>query len=234
MYKLANKKIFTLVTILIATMLLAACVRGVPRLAKFDPNSSLVQDHGIVIMNLKNVDYIDFAIYDHNYIYPEYSADAAIDPEDYILEQYRVTRNSRNFDRFGYPATIYALEPGLYYINYGYVDISGDMYYTKSPGLTADSKIMYGAFEVKNGDVLYLGDLSFSWARRDLFKMVSVSGNLERARKEIADSQYKALAPHIRQAKFYAGGSKISYDCTVSCDCKNKITMPDGAAYLCP
>lgn len=210
---------------LTAVLLLSACVQSVPRLDKFEPNSAMIQERAIVVINTKNVDYIDFAIYDHNYIYPEYSADPTINPPDYVLTQHRIVKNSNLYSKYGYSSTIYALDPGIWYINFAFYSNNSDIYFTKKPGLTAESNVMYGAFEVHAGDILYLGDITFSWAKFSPFKMVTVTGDIELAKKELATSSYKKLIPFLKQAKFYPGGSKINYSCNGNCDCTTSITV---------
>lgn len=223
--RITNLLIVTCTT-LAAILMLSGCVHSVPRLDKFEPNSAIVQERAVVIINTKNVEYIDFAIYDHNYIYPEYSADPTINPPDYVLTQYRIVKNTNLYNKYGYSSTVYALDPGIWYINFAFYSTSCDINFTKKPGLTAESKVMYGAFEVKAGDVLYLGDINFSWAKNDPFKMVTVTGDIEKAKKELQTSSYKKLIPFLKPVQFYPGGSKITYSCNECCDCKTTITMP--------
>jgi len=122
---------------------------------------------------------------------------------------YRILKANRVFN-YGYANAIYTVEPGIYYISYAYSDENNTERHTQAPGLNADNVVQYGAFEVKAGDTLYLGDLNFDWLQKNPEKMVSIDGDLNTVKQELNASQYQDIASKLKQATFWAGGHKLS------------------------
>lgn len=124
--------------------------------------------------------------------------------------EYRIHKQSRIFGVFSYAKSIYNIEPGIYYISFAYYDHNSSVSYTRLPGVTDNGVVQYAAFEIKAGDVLYLGDISFDWVNLDKPNMISVHNNFTEVKRDLIEEGHKNLAVKIAQAKLYPYGSKIS------------------------
>jgi hypothetical protein len=159
----------------------------------FDPKTKAV-----VIVGTKNITFMDLVRYTGN------------DAED--IEKYRVVKSNHALNLFGYTNSIYTVEAGMYYIDYAFYDHENSTYYTKAPGITADGEVSYGAFEVKPGEVVYLGDIEFNWLKQNSSNtnnIVSVTGDLKEVKQEIKASEHRSLAAKLAKGKFLPKGSKI-------------------------
>lgn len=122
---------------------------------------------------------------------------------------YRILKANRMFN-YGYANSIYTVEPGIYYISYAYSDENNSERHTQAPGINADNVIQYGAFEIKAGDTLYLGDIDFDWLQKNPAKMVTISGDLNIVKQELNAAHYQDLASKLKAGTFLAGGHKLS------------------------
>jgi hypothetical protein len=117
-----------------------------------------------------------------------------------------------------YVENILFLDPGLYYIDEITVDHGWGVVYTlPSPGYK-DHHVMYGAFEVKAGEVIGLGNLVVN---RDSEKMLSFMREDDQIKKELQASKYHDMASKIVPGSFYESGSIIEIK-----DSGKKVIIP--------
>jgi len=130
--------------------------------------------------------------------------------DKYIDQQnsYRVLKANRLLN-YGYANSVYTVEPGTYYISYAYSDEGNVERHTQAPGLTETGTVEYGAFEVKAGDVVYLGDIEAEWLSKDPSKMFHISGNLNLVKQELIAANHSALAEKLQTATFLPSGTPI-------------------------
>ena len=123
-------------------------------------------------------------------------------------DTYRVLKAPK-FLNTGYSKSIYTIEPGTYYISYAYCNDDNDERFTKLPGLTADGAVEYGAFVVKPGDVVYLGDIEVDWLRPSSDKMFVVGGDLNAVKKDLLSANYNDIVSKLKMATYLPRGSRI-------------------------
>ncbi|AIF81947.1 hypothetical protein I862_06965 [endosymbiont of Acanthamoeba sp. UWC8] len=99
-----------------------------------------------------------------------------------------------------YAQNMLFLEPGLYYID-EITPRPGGRYFS-SPGYK-NGKIMYGAFEVKAGQVISLGSIDISDGKLKFIR------EDEKIKKELHAEGYDELAANMKPGIFYEGGSAI-------------------------
>lgn len=183
------------------------CTGCTPALKKYNPNR-VDNNTAIVVLNVAP-QVVEIRKFDKSYINPTIKA------TEYAIKQ----RGLWNVD-FSFKNAFYMLEPGIYYISYAATSIASGTYlttyYTSLPGLTPEGKVVYGAFEVRAGDVAFLGNLMMSTAGiyQASADMFSVTGTVEEATNEILNSnvEHKELAKKLRKITFYPTGSKIYRD----------------------
>lgn len=125
------------------------------------------------------------------------------------VSEYRIHKQNRFFSPHSYSKAIYTIEPGTYYIAFAYYDHNSDVYFTHLPGITRDGVVQYGAFEIKPGDVLYLGDVGFDWVNIDKPNMVNLKNNFVTVQKDLIEHGHRELAVKIKMAKFYPAGTRL-------------------------
>lgn len=130
-------------------------------------------------------------------------------PAAEAINTYRILKSSRMLNVFGYATSVYSVEPGIYYISYAYNDAEGTAYYTKSAGLSSDNIVVYGAFEIKPGTVVFLGDIEIDWLQETNSAMVKIGGNIANVKNELAAAGHTDLSAKLTQAKFYPAGYKV-------------------------
>lgn len=131
------------------------------------------------------------------------------DAENFPKGTYRILKNNRMLNLYGYASAIYTLEPGIYYISYAYYDDGSTTYTTKQPGLNSQQQVEYGAFEIKPNSVVYLGDIEFDWANVDHSKIVKITDNMQQVKQELLADNQRPLIAKLTPAKFYPSGSKL-------------------------
>lgn len=98
------------------------------------------------------------------------------------------------------------LEPGRYYIDYISLLKQGDLIrWYPSPGIK-ENVIIYGAFEVKAGEVLSLGQVDIN---SGVFKHYN---NIKTLKDQLSDSDMSELVPRVKQGIFYNRGSLLIKD----------------------
>ncbi len=110
---------------------------------------------------------------------------------------------------FNYSKAVYTVEPGIYYIAFAYAETNAVPSYTRDPGVTQHGEVMYGAFEVKPGAVVYLGDLDFNWITMNKNKQVNIINNISAVKNDLRANGKNNLAEKLEVANFYPRGSKI-------------------------
>ncbi len=131
------------------------------------------------------------------------------DAENFPKGTYRILKNNRMLNLYGYASAIYTLEPGIYYISYAYYDDGSTTYTTKQPGLNSQQQVEYGAFEVKPNSVVYLGDIEFDWANVNHNKILKLTDNMQQVKQELLADNQESLIAKLTSAKFYPSGSKL-------------------------
>lgn len=130
--------------------------------------------------------------------------------EPQILNEYRIVRGSRSFIPYTYADSIYTIAPGVYYISFIEYQNESTMYHTITPGIDKQGMVTYGAFDIKPGAVLYLGDISCTWKGRNQVQKLNVTHNLVEVKQNLISAGYQKLAEKIDTAKFYSSGTNIA------------------------
>lgn len=124
--------------------------------------------------------------------------------------EYRILRPNAFFLPFSYAHTIYHIQPGTYYISYVAIESQAGVYYSEAPGLNNAGTIAYGAFTIKPGEVLYLGDLECQWHSSNKIKKFQVVDKLTTVKKDLYSAGLTELSEKITNAKFYTSGTNIN------------------------
>lgn len=184
--------------IFLSTLCLVGCF--VPDMQRCS-GSNYTKADAVMITDLKNADSIRVIKFDQNYN----------------------TKQRKEFKLSGIPKfaslhlgsyrqTVFITEPGIYFISSAAYTVGNTRYITALDGITPEGRIIYGAFEVKPGDVVYIGDLKFNWYKKGS-KFIEVNSQFPTVIRDLeASSKYRDLAPKLKPAKFYPSGSMISMD----------------------
>lgn len=200
--KLNNK--IRLLPILLS-MFLSGCATMTPIMPHTDVTVDNTEQKGIVVLKVYSASTkIRFKKMNKDYNDPDHKY-----KHDYYITGY--TKNLIFFDK-SYDKCFYSLEPGIYYISSASHSDASFTYNTTLAGITPEGRIVYGAFEVKAGEVLYIGNINFNWNSKG--SLVTVSGSLNKAKKELMDSnsKYKNLASKMKYGSFYPAGSLVHVD----------------------
>ncbi len=103
-----------------------------------------------------------------------------------------------------YANSMMMLDPGIYYINH--VTLLSSFYnnhWFSSPGLHHNT-ILYGAFEVKAGDVASIGKLVIPY---NMCLPFNKYNDIERVKKDLKKAGYIDLANKVQDHPFYNSGS---------------------------
>ena len=201
--KNTQKNRIQLFVLLALSVLVAGCVQP---LEKYNIKNSLEGNNQAVIVS--SVPHrINIKKFDKNYNNPTAKS------VEYMLSEKGFWRID-----FSFKDAFYAIEPGIYYISGASVTRGEYIYSTILAGLTPEGRVAYGAFEVREGDVAFLGKIRSGLGvvsdRANNPGLFTVDGNLEDAKKEILNSQskYKFLVPKLHHITFYPMGSRIFLD----------------------
>jgi hypothetical protein len=137
------------------------------------------------------------------------SFDSTPKQQQKAANDYRIMKANRWMISNGYSDVIYTIEPGIYYISYVATETGPKVYYSAAPGLSSDNVIAYGAFDIKPGDVLYLGDIECRWNSSTKIKKLVLRNNLAAVKRDLINSGYTQIANRITLAKFYTNGTRV-------------------------
>ncbi len=190
---------FTLLSIL--CMLCVGCSGST--LPKYDPDKGLNDKHKAIINLTVKDDVVRIAKFDENYNNPN------VKPIEHTMFGTGHLKNA-----------FYTIDPGIYYISYVKTTVDSynysTIYSTTLPGLTAEGRVVYGAFEVKAGDIAFLGVLnSYLTSSRENNEagLFFVEADLEYAKKQMLKSKkYKPLIDKLHKIQFYPRSSRIYRD----------------------
>lgn len=188
------QKIFK-VLIIFSAIVLLGCGTQVAKLQTLDKTDLAPNQRATIVVKIDNFDYLDLVKYD------------PANPQ--IAKQYRVLKPNRVLV-YNYAQSVYALEPGIYYISFLAIDSDKGVYYSDAPGINADGKIAYGAFEVKAGDVFYLGDIECQWQSTNKVKKIRVKDELSMVKKDLAFAGHNDLAAKIVKGKLMLNGARLN------------------------
>lgn len=233
-------KRFANTTLFLASVLaITGCSQDAPKLPKYDRQAHYVQTQATIVVKLEDLSYIELSRLHKVSLTPvtvrpaSNDANLSADPnireqqearldlrsliggspspvEPQISNDYRIVRNSRSFIPYTYADSIYTIAPGIYYISFIEYQNESTMYHTVNPGLDKKGIVTYGAFEIKPGAVLYLGDISCSWKGRNQIKKLDVTYNLAEVKKNLIAAGYPTLAEKIEIAKFYPSATNLT------------------------
>lgn len=234
MKKLANT------TLLMSVLAISGCSQEAPKLPKYDRQAHYIQTQATIVVKLDEISYIQLARLHKVSITPVISArpvnnDANLSADPNIREQqearfdlrsfvggtpspvepevsneYRIVRNSRSFIPYTYADSIYTIAPDVYYISFVEYQNESTMYHTTIPGLDNQGVLTYGAFDIKPGAVLYLGDINCTWKGRNQIQKLNVTDKLADVKQNLITAGYPKLAEKIETAKFYPSGTNIA------------------------
>ncbi len=225
-------------TLLVSVLALGGCSQEVPKLPKYDKQAHYVQTQATIVVKLNEVSYIELSRLNRVSLTPATArpvnnADLSADPnvreqqeprfdlrgfvsgtpsltEPQISNDYRIVRNSRSFVPYTYSDSIYTIAAGVYYISFIEYHNESTMYHTVTPGFNKQGVLTYGAFDIKPGSILYLGDISCTWKGRNLIQNLNVTHNLPEVKRNLVSAGYQNVAENIEIAKFYPNGTNIS------------------------
>lgn len=181
--------------IVFSVIVFLGCGAQIAKLQTLDKTDLAPGQRATIVVKIDNFDYLDLVKYD-----PE-------NPQ--MAKPHRVLKPSRVLV-YNYSQSVYALEPGIYYISFLAIDSDKGVYYSDAPGINAEGKIAYGAFEVKAGEVLYLGDLECQWQSTNKVRKIRVKDELTMVKKDLAFAGHNDLAAKIVKGKLMLNGSKLN------------------------
>ena len=128
--------------------------------------------------------------------------------------RYRVDVNSGFSDLFSFKAfkrnatqSLLYLDPGIYYIDYiSLLDTYNATRWLPSPGYK-DNYFLYGAFEIKSGQVVNIGQLVINGELK--FNHVRDTGLVK---KQLIENKKEELAGKVMKGNFYQRGSVVFRD----------------------
>lgn len=182
--------------VVLSVFLLSGCTTQVARLPLHNDKAYPTNDNAILVVKLDNFDYLDITKIDENAL--------PVTPP----VQYRILKPQRLFIA-SYAKSMYAITPGTYYISFIAIDSDKGVYYSEAPGLDAQGTVAYGAFTVRPGEVIYLGDLECQWRSTNKVKKLSLLHKLAEVKKDLDLAGHPDLAAKIVDAKFFPRGANI-------------------------
>lgn len=213
-------------TLFLSVLAISGCSQEAPKLQKYDRQAHYTQTQATIVVKLEDLSYVNISRVHKVAVTPTNLADpnireqqearldlrglfgASPSPvEPVVSNEYKVLRNSRCFVPYTYAESIYTIAPGQYYISFVEYQNQSNMYHTINPGLNSNGSVAYGAFDIKPGAVLYLGDISCTWKSRNQIKKLSVVDNLTEVKLNLLAAGYKDLSEKIETAKFYPSGT---------------------------
>ncbi len=221
--------------VIFASFCLVSCASQVAKLPKYDHFQRNPQ-FATVVVRLNNFDYLDLKRITKNDDETSLQTHSAekqnmeqlkaaqvkgydlrklITPKqlDLTTNEFRIMKPARSPIPYSYSQSLYTIKPGIYYISYMAILSDQGVYYTEAAGLSPRGEIAYGAFEIKAGEVLYIGDLDAQWKSSNLVKKISVLDQLTQVKKDLTAAGHADLAAKITKAQFYAKGEMLpAYD----------------------
>lgn len=180
--------------VLSCTVFVFGCTSQVEKLTTINKTVRQDGDKAMVVVKINNFDYLDITKLDNISAKPQ---------------QYRILKPQRMFV-YNYAQSMYSIEPGIYYISFIAIDSSQGVYYSEAPGIDAQGKVAYGAFEIKAGEVLYLGDFECQWKSTNTIKKLSLFNKLNEVKRDLDLVGHQDLAAKITTAKYYPKGATLS------------------------
>lgn len=181
--------------IAITTSLILAGGANASKLQKYDPQAMYAPDQAIVVVKLNNLSYINI-----NRLHKASSS---------IANEFCIMQSMRSFIPYSYSQSIYIIRPGIYYISFLQQQVASNLYHTIEPGIGIDGKIAYGAYDIKPGEVLYLGDYDCKWRTSSRISKLLVTDNLSEVKQDLYRAGYEELAAKITTARLYESGSNV-------------------------
>jgi hypothetical protein len=203
------KKQAKLLLLLILSISVVGCVNSLKR---FDPTTKLEGSNKAVLALYVSAESITIKKFDENY------NNLQAKSEEYVMSGGISAIFSEIKDGLNrgsvFENAFYTIEPGIYYISRAYFSSGEYNYYTTLSGLTPEGRVVYGAFEVKPGEVAFLGKLCFNFGKEKADELFTVYADLENAKRKILNSRskYKSLVPKLQKINFYPSGSRIYLD----------------------
>ncbi|MCA9339271.1 hypothetical protein KC939_02900 [Candidatus Saccharibacteria bacterium] len=170
------------------------------KLQPYEPNAA-GSEPTLVVVKINNFDYLDIRRISNN----SQENNKSIVNND----EFRILKSSYFFKPFTYANTIYSIEPGTYYISFIAIDSEQGVYYSEAPGIDVAGSITYGAFEIKPGEVLYLGDLECQWRSTNKVKKFIAHSNFVEVQKDLSSAGLSKIAAQIQPRKLIPAGSKL-------------------------
>lgn len=233
MKKLANTTLF------ISVLAVSGCSQEAPKLPKYDRQAHYIQTQATIVVKLDEISYIELTrlhkVSNTPVSVRPVNNDANLSADPNIREQqesrfdlrsfmggspspvepavanaYRIVRNSRSFIPYSYADSIYTIAPDVYYISFIEYQNEATMYHTVAPGIDKQGMVTYGAFDIKPGAVLYLGDINCTWKTRNQIQKINVTDKLADVKQNLITAGYQHLAEKIKTAKFYPAGTNIA------------------------
>lgn len=210
-----DKKMIKLLVVVLSSTLLVGCLGLTPNMQNYSQLET-VRDKAILITELSNADSIKIIKFDQDYN----------NKQRKIYKLHGITK-LYSLHLGSYRQVVFVAEPGIYFISKADY-ISGNIsYYTTLPGLTPEGRVVYGAFEVKPGEVVYLGDLKFNWSQHSA-NLIDVVSRYSAVTNDLqASSKYRGLVAKLKPAKFYGEGAMISMNenGVAKIESKNQLNM---------
>lgn len=191
-----KSKIDYCLTISISCTILLSSAVFAAKLQKYDAQTMYAENQAIVVIKLNNLSYINI-----NRLQKASSS---------ISNEFSIMRPMRYFMPYSYSHSIYTIRPGTYYISFLQHQDKNNLYHTIEPGVDADGKIAYGAYDIKPGEVLYLGDYDCSWRTSSRISKLLVTDNLPEVKQDLYRAGYEDLAEKITTARLYPAGCNVA------------------------
>lgn len=182
--------------IIITTLvLLVGCQADTANLTRYEKNLAEDKPSAILIAKVDNADYIDI----HKLTAPEQKT---ADDDIYTVNEYRIMQSMRTpLPLYSYKQSIYVIDPGTYYITYAFSYDNGILKQTDCENTNNPDK-SYGTFTVKDGEVVYLGDLKVNWAEnKNPSKIIEVKNNIREVKIDLVKAGYPEMARKVELAQ---------------------------------
>jgi hypothetical protein len=193
-------------------VVLCGCQSQSSKLVKYDP--ALGKPSALIIAKIDNADYINLKRLDPKHVRTDSTipAGCTVAPgsagavEGDVDVEYTIVHPIIWPVPHKYTDSIYSIEPGTYYISYAYLDNPTDdnapIRSTRCDGLDSDNKPVYGAFTVREGEVLYLGDIKVNWLNRNPSQMFCMIDNSMCVKRDLTRAGYAELAQKVALASW--------------------------------
>ncbi len=207
-----------IILIFLVSSVLIGCNSQIAKLPPYTIDNTLVNPT-LLVVKINDFDYLDIKRIEDSAKGESVSnklelANVKLNESDRALhlpkQEYRILKSNYMFKPFSYANAMYLIEPGKYYISFIAIDIGKGPYYSEAPGINKQHVVQYGAFEIKPGEVLYLGDLECQWMCSNKVKKLYAKNNINLVQEDLHSAGMPEFANRIRQIDLLPKGTVLN------------------------